>query len=551
MGYLDQFLAQVDNIRRVAGRNVSDLASDPSGYVDKIVGNLRNSNENVVPTIAGGQLTNRPMTQDEITEKYVGAADPGGLGKLTGGLGIIKTKGGNWVNKELRNAADDLYYRQGSSAHRLRPTADEMEALGAGRHGWYIPKDQGMNEFMAEKMPDDPRVLAEQWQRGPLMNYVKNLAGTAEDPLLALGEQGISHLDLSRKVPRQEVSLSALRTEAGFPARGISKGKLAKEWEKRADTMIMGGDAKDTLRAAQEYADKNMFRASDADAGAMNTARAMVFEDSNFGGNRVLPTGEELANRYGWIDKTAPGTRIHSFNRDSTNPTAEFGQLGTLTNVTLDALRSGELTPAQIRSGAHTVENAVRMADKLRKAKEAAVNAPDVHFTMPKEGLSVVRLNRPGQFAAESDAMGHSVRGYEPDGSEEYGLGGWKAIEKGQAQVYSVRDDKGKPLATIEAQNTPGQGLFVTQIKGRFNRKVDPRAIPAIKSFFDQGNFNVPKSNLDQSGLHYVGPPHNGTLMDREEMKRILDRRDENGNPVMDDLMFDTMKTWQQEVIER
>jgi hypothetical protein len=87
MGYLDQFLAQVDNIRRTTGRNMSDLASDPAAYAEKIVGNLRNSNANVVPTAAGGELTNRPMTMEERVDNAIGNVDPG---HGAGAVGAIK-----------------------------------------------------------------------------------------------------------------------------------------------------------------------------------------------------------------------------------------------------------------------------------------------------------------------------------------------------------------------------------------------------------------------------------------------------------------------------
>jgi hypothetical protein len=87
MGYLDEMLAAVDNIKRVGARNISDLASDPVAYAEKIAGHLRNQNANVVPTAAGGELTNRPMTQDEIIEKYVGMTDPGkGVGTAFAGI---------------------------------------------------------------------------------------------------------------------------------------------------------------------------------------------------------------------------------------------------------------------------------------------------------------------------------------------------------------------------------------------------------------------------------------------------------------------------------
>ncbi|NDC49340.1 MAG: hypothetical protein EBZ61_09750, partial [Micrococcales bacterium] len=92
------------------------------------------------------------------------------------------------------------------------------------------------------------------------------------------------------------------------------------------------------------------------------------------------------------------------------------------------------------------IENAKTMA--LQETLKA-----DLYKAYPEQNFRWVQLNRPGQFAAESDAMGHSVRGYEPPekgGSRYYGLGGWDAIQGGEAAVYSLRDKKGQPHVTIE-----------------------------------------------------------------------------------------------------
>jgi len=71
MGVLDQLLAGVDNTKRVVGRNMSDMVSDPRLYAEKIVGALRNQNAGVKPVAADGELTNRPMTREEIANSYI------------------------------------------------------------------------------------------------------------------------------------------------------------------------------------------------------------------------------------------------------------------------------------------------------------------------------------------------------------------------------------------------------------------------------------------------------------------------------------------------
>jgi hypothetical protein len=102
------------------------------------------------------------------------------------------------------------------------------------------------------------------------------------------------------------------------------------------------------------------------------------------------------------------------------------------------------------------------LARKMNEARNTARADLPVYKDYP-EGYRWIELNKPGSFAAESDAMGHSVRGYEPpkghpdwtegsgnSGSSSYGLGGWDAIKSGEAKVYSLVDSKGEPHTTIE-----------------------------------------------------------------------------------------------------
>jgi len=91
VGYLEEMLSVLDNARRTAGRNVSDLTSDPKAYAEKIVGHLRNQNAGVTPVVAGGELTNRPMTDEERVQQVAGSVDPGG--GIVGSIRNVKLLG--------------------------------------------------------------------------------------------------------------------------------------------------------------------------------------------------------------------------------------------------------------------------------------------------------------------------------------------------------------------------------------------------------------------------------------------------------------------------
>lgn len=154
------------------------------------------------------------------------------------------------------------------------------------------------------------------------------------------------------------------------------------------------------------------------------------------------------------------------------------------------------------------------------------------------DGFKWIRLNKPGQFANESDLMGHSVRGYEPakftldgesfdgyhpdfgfdlldapidelrkafqnesidinpdwlpesiGGDTEYGYGGWDAIKNDQARVYSLRGPNGKPVATVElgrAGSRFGDAWEISQIKGPRNEPVKEKYYPKVADFIQR-----------------------------------------------------------------
>jgi len=171
----------------------------------------------------------------------------------------------------------------------------------------------------------------------------------------------------------------------------------------------------------------------------------------------------------------------------------------------------------------YRAEQAARRAAELDEKLK-----PDVFKQYP-EGYRWVRLNKPGQFEAESELMGHSVRGYEPDAGPWYGLGGWPAIERGEAQVYSLRDPQGLPHVTVETGAYPkhdgdfvfyelqdklgrnptqeewdaamaGKAPIINQIKGKQNKAPVSAYLPFVQDFVRSGNWSY-VGDLENAGL--------------------------------------------------
>lgn len=272
----------------------------------------------------------------------------------------------------------------------------------------------------------------------------------------------------------------------------------------------------------------------------------------------------------------------------------------------------------------HVSPEKLQQYDLVRAVKETAAWDKELAKNMEKarlddtkgspvykdygDGMRWVQLTKPGQFARESDVMGHSVRGYEPpktgtpqsaidwynfeapesirqqyprptndlnnaghrwtealrntpeykefraaanrshpdwtpeagaSGHPSYGLGGWDAIKRGDAKIYSLRDGKGNSHVTIEVDNTPGQykgypstvrnallgpskadleykppnNNNILQIKGKQNRAPSSDYLPYVQDFVKGGKWGE-VGDLGNTGLI----KHKGEMLTTKEM---------------------------------
>jgi hypothetical protein len=89
-----------------------------------------------------------------------------------------------------------------------------------------------------------------------------------------------------------------------------------------------------------------------------------------------------------------------------------------------------------------------------------------------------VNITDPDAARLEGALMGHSSGGYGREGP--YGLGGKQALLSGKANLFSLRDEKGLPMVTVEMENMAMQKMSdrealktpdfkVRQVQGKFN----------------------------------------------------------------------------------
>lgn len=339
---------------------------------------------------------------------------------------IIKAPGGNWLDGSVERAVDPLKARGFTRAEAVDQRSRRLQAMGLSEthgpgkdaYGGPLSDEALVREFTSASLPPSvqPRLLSEEeaalnrWIDKKLVGYIKNDMATERDPVRALAERGVTHVDAG--------ALQFDRAPKSGPSEILKKmgrSDPAKAWESAADTSL-----------SRHYTEN--------------------FSDQA---------------RPKWLK---PGVPAYGLGKPD--------NLGFdhLVDVLREQLTTGVLTPQQLDKV--TMANAVERAHAYNLEREAAQKAAqlaDLEAMTPykqyDEGWRWVQLDKPGQFAAESDAMGHSVRGYEPPqghadwdkasgkhGFLSYGHGGWDAIKSGRAKIYSLKGPDGKSYATVEAE---------------------------------------------------------------------------------------------------
>ena len=418
-----------------------------------------------------------------------------------GGPSVIKEKGGNWLSGSVE---------QGVKPLKRRVATENIDQ--------YTPEQAARLEASGRLEVND---ALNNWVDRNLTNYIKKEMATPEDPVRRLAEQGITHM------PANEIDfanaflpekLAVKRMNAGFPTQDLGESPAAQGWERITDELINVAPASQHTRPLTP---------AEIRQGVKSTTEADP-----------------------WLNKVDPNTPIYyPENMDSLGRDLGFDHI---VDVLREDLATGRIRPEQLSKV--SMEQAVRrtaeydqeLAAKMNAARAAKREGLPVQKEYP-EGYRWVELNRPGAFASESEAMGHSVRGYEPprghpdwteesgdSGSSGYGHGGWEAIKSGKAKVYSLVDPKGEPHVTVEVQSLRGSELGryaadlpegedvaamknpplrITQIKGKGNAAPKEEYLPFVQDFVKSGKWS------DVGDLQNTQLTHIKNIPEREKFR--------------------------------
>jgi len=360
-------------------------------------------------------------------------------GPVSGGRlaqrGVIKAPGGNWLNGSVE---------------------DSLQRLKRGAH--YGPGP-------AEILPGSQTEAINNFVDKQLTRYVKNDMATERDPVRALAERGVLHVNPDQLNFRPETHGKYL--EPGQTA--VAQSPAAKSWEGASDLKVFNSKASDFLP----------------------------------NGDTWVPDTRATSNALGenpWLQKVAPETPVHLVGEPLTlAPDLGFDHLiDELRNAMnahsqqqeLQSWLSKAKTPAEEQTARQafpvdlpehlqlkpeslprvSVPQAVEHVAKInewRTAQKAEADAAKannaatvLHKDYPEHGMKWVELKKPTAtgnpedawngnspdkaletaLKYEGDTMGHCVGGYCDD------------VASGKSRIFSLRDAKGQPHVTIETR---------------------------------------------------------------------------------------------------
>lgn len=388
----------------------------------------------VVPLLMDSGAERSVLRGDAINRITGERFAKGGLARIAARMGkdaaparrgvsnVIKEKGGNWLTGSVEDALGGLKRPLGQAHDRAMFTEEMLADPRIAREVALRDRESVLNSFIDKQ----------------LTRYVKNDMATPGDPVRALAERGVLHVEPSRPAPPSTSLGSGVRearAAQGFPQRGAGKSQLARSWEFAADANVVPS-------GVNEYA-QTVYKPWN------------IRHDPSLGFDHLI---DELSN--------------------ALNP-----ESGLPRHLLLDPKSMNRVSVPQAVERVAAI-NAWRAAQKAEADALRANNAATVlHKDYPDKGFKWVELRTkdspdmlsPAQMedhAAsisalrdalryEGDTMGHCVGGYCDD------------VASGRSRIYSLRDAKGQPHVTVEVRPNKRQAEYDAEVKRRFERAIN------------------------------------------------------------------------------
>ena len=445
---------------------------------------------------------------------------------------VVKPKGGNWLAGSVERAVEPM--KRGGTDPAM------MEVLRNADPRFVDQAALGRLESESDAM--------NRWLETKLGKYMRNEMATPEDPIRALAERGVLHVEPEQLNFRQE--MHGRYMEPGQTA--VAQSPAAKSWEGASDLTVGQMPAGQLLQ--QGYAEQMPWLAKvPPETPVYMPSQSSVADDLGFSHladelrNAINPASglpENLLWKYSDLEKvTVPQAveRVAKINewRAAQKAEADLARaMGPATQVVKEYPEQGfkwvELRQPKETGRTVSVEKipdeiqGMDDAQARRAVEEMAYDegfdpgTPEfdqfVEDMLPRKTTMTVDESYKALEDAlkyEGETMGHCVGGYCPD------------VVEGRSKIYSLRDKKGQPHVTIEVR--PGRKLTekdmpddvrellseqygdasreefeaavqnylskqevpdeIVQIKGKANRAPKEEYLPAVQDFIRSGNW--------------------------------------------------------------
>jgi len=325
--------------------------------------------------------------------------------------------------------------------HRIEPRMGIIKEPGGMLVGGEKELDRQMEQLYKNESIDnydgtygtDPHAAAlNNWVNTKVRKYVRNQAGSENDPILKAIESGVQH-NFPPALGDSKYMTKVKRAKAGFPEEGTATTDLGKEWQYKVDEIFNPHSSEDIKKILhdpiQTYTDP-------ATETRSRLSKLRIEHD--------LPVHKmediELINQI--PDKTV-------YTIGPQNIPGRLG-LGHIRDVLYEDLQTGKLRPEQLDQ--MSMDKAVRRAAEYdaQKAREMVkAHATSVEgMPVPKQyddGFKWVELKHgtdkektAAALKSEGEMMGHCVGSYCPQ------------VESGHTKIYSLRGPDNKSHVTIE-----------------------------------------------------------------------------------------------------
>jgi len=475
-------------------------------------------------------LMNAPTPAAIIPEAAQAAGKAATALSGLGALGVVKPKGGNWFAGTVERGLSRFKQRM------------DPELEGYARRGQNLMPHEAADVL--------PKIAINDWIDTKLNKYVRNEMATPEDPVRALAERGVLHVDPETLNQYNPKHTAFEREMAGFPAEGMSRSPGAQRWEDIADYLIESDTAGSLIDPAQYgrgFVDKALeanpwlakvdpetpvygvdsmnYRVDYEEAGFQHLIDELRnATDPNSGLPRSLqlspdklqkvtvPQAVELVDK---INKwRAEQKAAADLKRSQNAATVEYKAYETIPGTTEPnqrGLRWVELAlpSAQEDVSSMIIQNAGKYSI-LEPGQRLSWKDPAsgrVLFDTPEKASAAYNRSRGVSALEESlkyegETMGHCVGGYCPD------------VQEGRSRIYSLRDAKGEPHVTVEVRpgiieprmngdvKLPDE---IVQIKGKANRAPKDEYLPFVQDFVRSGQWSS-VGDLDNTGLIRIHP---------------------------------------------